>query len=205
MKKAILFLLIAAGSITVNAQSLKDLLYRGKLKKDSSSVIRQGDDLSSKIDTSSKKPAEPQKTATAAVSIDPSKAVNSIDPATDATGIKDSVATAGTEAKDNTASVKNNNKIWKEYMDSLVSILKTEVLPSKKIKKDTYYLYVEYEIGTDGQVTVTNVVSAPENTFLQQQVKDRLLLGAPQLSPVLDSSNKARKVKRKYNFNITKE
>ena len=30
--------------------------------------------------------------------------------------------------------------------------LKTDVLPSKKIKSETYYLYVDYEIGTDGQV-----------------------------------------------------
>jgi hypothetical protein len=90
-------------------------------------------------------------------------------------------------------------------MDSLVSTLKTDVLPSKKIKSETYYLYVDYEIGINGQVDVTNVVSSPENSFLQEQVKERLVLGAPQLTPVLDSTNKPRKVKRKYNFNITKE
>jgi hypothetical protein len=90
-------------------------------------------------------------------------------------------------------------------MDSLSSTLKTDVLPSKKIKSDTYYLYVDYEIGTDGQVNVTKVVSSPENSFLQDQVKQRLVLDAPKLDPVLDSTNKPRKVKRKYNFNITKE
>ena len=90
-------------------------------------------------------------------------------------------------------------------MDSLVSTLKTEVLSSKKIKKETYYLYVDYEIGTEGQVTVNSVTASPENSFLQDQVKERLTLTAPQLAPVIDSSGKARKVKRKYNFNITKE
>ena len=58
---------------------------------------------------------------------------------------------------------KNNQPILKEYMDSLVSTLKTDVLPSKKIKSDTYYLYVDYEIATDGEVEVTNVASSPEN------------------------------------------
>jgi hypothetical protein len=100
---------------------------------------------------------------------------------------------------------KSNTKIWKEYTDSLVSVLKTEVLSSKKIKKDTYYLYVDYEIGLDGQVNVTNVVATPENSFLQDHVKERMIHTVPQLSPVLDSNNKPRKVKRKYNFNITKE
>src|SRR5579885_1837604 len=44
--------------ISANAQEkpkLKDLLYSGKLKKDSSGVIRSTDDLSSKIDTTTKK------------------------------------------------------------------------------------------------------------------------------------------------------
>ncbi len=194
MKKGILFLLLAA-TVSANAQSLKDALYSGKLKMDSNSVIRKGDDLSSRIDTSSKKQAAaPEKAKIAAVSFDSANKLVATD-----------LPTGGADIKDNNATVKNNNALWKEYMDSLLSTLKTDVLPSKKIKSDTYYLYVDYEIGADGQVNVTNVVSSPENSFLQEQVKQRLLLSAPQLAPVLDSSNKPRKVKRKYNFNITKE
>lgn len=194
MKKGILFLLLVTG-VTANAQSLKDALYSGKLKMDSNSVIRKGDDLSSRIDTSTKKPVEPAKVKNAASPGDTSvKKVN----------IQGDSVTVVTEVKDNNATTKNNNQVFKEFMDSLVSTLKTDILPSEKIKSDTYYLYVDYEIGTDGQVNVTNVVSSPENAFLQEQVKERLILIAPQLSPVLDSSNKPRKVKRKYNFNITK-
>ena len=205
MKKAILFLLLA-GTINANAQSLKDLLYSGKLKMDSNTVIRKGDDLSSKIDTSTKKPADPAKAKITTIPGDPGKKTNpQTDSLTAGPGINDSLATAEGDVNDNNAPVKNNNQVWKEYMDSLVSLLKTDVLPSKKIKSETYYLYVDYEIGTDGQVNVTNVVSSPENSFLAEQVKDRLVLTAPQLSPVVDSSNKPRKVKRKYNFNITKE
>ena len=62
MKKGILFLLLAGlFASNAHAQSLKDLLYSGKLKKDSNTVIRKGDDLSSKIDTSTKKPVEQKK------------------------------------------------------------------------------------------------------------------------------------------------
>jgi len=207
MKKGILFLLLA-GLFTTNAdgQSLKDLLYSGKLKKDSNTVIRKGDDLSSKIDTSTKKPVEQETVKATAGSVDSAKkSVSKTDSANVGTDTEDASVTTESNIKDNHTPAKNNNTVFKEYMDSLSSTLKTDVLPSKKIKSDTYYLYVDYEIGTDGQVNVTNVVSSPENSFLQDQVKQRLVLDAPKLDPVLDSTNKPRKVKRKYNFNITKQ
>jgi hypothetical protein len=206
MKKGILFLLFA-GVVAANAQgqSLKDLLYSGKLKKDSNTVIRKGDDLSSKIDTSTKKPVEQETVKTTTANVNLAKKAGA---QADSVGLivdTDSLATTADNINSNNAPAKNNNAMFKEYMDSLSSTLKTDVLPSKKIKSDTYYLYVDYEIGTDGQVNVTNVVSSPENSFLQDQVKQRLVLDAPKLDPVLDSTNKPRKVKRKYNFNITKE
>ncbi len=103
------------------------------------------------------------------------------------------------------APVKTNTKIWKEYTDSLVSTLKAEVLNSKKVKKETYFLTVDYEINTDGSVNITNVISTPENAYIQSEVKNRIELTAPQLAPVLDSNKQPRKVKRKHNFSITKE
>lgn len=205
MKKAILFVLIA-GCFAANAQaqSLKDLLYSGKLKKDSNVVIRKGEDLSTRIDTGTKKPAEPAKAVTTAGA--EGKAANVM---TDSSGLAiaptDSTTAVTSVAPNPAPPAKNNNQLWKEYTDSLVSTLKTDVLPSKKIKSGTYYLYVDYELGTEGQVDVISVVASPENDFLAQQVKERILYSGLQLTPVLDSSNKPRKVKRKYNFNITKE
>ena len=215
MKKALVFLFLVIAT-TSNAQSLKDLLYSGKLKKDSNIVIRKGDDLSSRIDTGQKKPVEPETAKNTAAPVDSaaknttgpvdSTAKNLNSPADPAAMPGAVVVSTGVIATvpDKNAAAKNNNQILKEYMDSLVSTLKTDVLPSKKIKSDTYYLYVDYEIAVDGQVEVTNVVSSPENSFLQEQIKQRLVLDAPKLAPVLDSTNKPRKVKRKYNFNITK-
>ncbi len=200
MKKIIFFLLVISSvTINVNGQKLKDLLYGGKLKNDSGTVIRKTDDLSTKIDTTTKKPVEPEKinppTATTSVG---DSSVNKTTPPTDA-------ATPAANKPENNTAPKDNNKIWKEYMDSLVSNLKAEVLPNKKIKTGAYYVMLEYEIGPDGQVTINSVATSPENSFLQQQVKDRLSLTAPQMNPpAAATTGKPRSAVKKYNFTITK-
>src|SRR4051794_38577214 len=80
MKKGILFLLLVA-SFSAKAQSLKDLLYSGKLKNDSNTVIRKTDDLSTKIDTTSrKKTVEAQKTDVVTKPVDTSVKVTGAKP-----------------------------------------------------------------------------------------------------------------------------
>ncbi|HQV60015.1 MAG TPA: hypothetical protein PLG08_04535 [Chitinophagaceae bacterium] len=195
MKKGILFLLLVS-TLTSNAQSLKDALYGGKLKTDSGTVIKKGDDLSSKIDTSKKKPVEPEKTKITAVAMDSS--------ITKMTVQTDSAAIVVNKLDNNTVS-KDNNKIWKEFMDTVISTLKQEVMTSKKIKKGDYYVMVDYEIGLDGQVTVTNVFPSPENKYIQEQVKERLSIDTPRLNPVLSGNGKPRKVVKRTNFTITKD
>lgn len=201
MKKGILFLLIVCATVVrAEAQSLKDLLYSGKLKKDTSSVIRKTDDLQSKIDTAQKKQAEPEKpkpvTAPVARQVEQDGGSSQVPAA-------DSVASAEPTATNATAS-KSNNKIWKEHSDALAAALKTEVLSSKKVKKGTYFFTVNYEIETNGAVSITNVTVSPENDFLLEQVKQRLTSAPPQLQPVLDN-NQPRKVKRRYNFTVAKD
>ena len=195
MKKGILFLLLVT-TLTSNAQSLKDALYGGKLKTDSGTVIKKGDDLSSKIDTSKKKPVEPEKTKITAITRDSS--------ITKMTIHTDSAAIVVNKL-DNITVSKDNNKIWKEFMDTVISTLKQEVMTSKKIKKGDYYVMVDYEIGLDGQVTVTNVFPSPENKYIQEQVKERLSIDTPRLNPVLSGNGKPRKVVKRTNFTITKE
>ena len=195
MKKGILFLLLVS-TLTSNAQSLKDALYGGKLKTDSGTVIKKGDDLSSKIDTSKKKPVEQEKTKITAVAMDSS--------ITKMTVQTDSAAIVVNKLDNNTVS-KDNNKIWKEFMDTVISTLKQEVMTSKKIKKGDYYVMVDYEIGLDGQVTVTNVFPSPENKYIQEQVKERLSIDTPRLNPVLSGNGKPRKVVKRTNFTITKD
>jgi len=195
MKKGILFLLVVT-TLTSNAQSLKDALYGGKLKTDSGTVIKKGDDLSSKIDTSKKKPVEPEKTKIPAVAMDTS--ITKVNVPTDSAAIV-------VNKTDKTTALKDNNKTWKEFMDTVISTLKQEVMTSKKIKKGDYYVMVDYEIGLDGQVTVTNVFPSPENKYIQEQVKERLSIDTPRLNPVLSGNGKPRKVVKRTNFTITKE
>jgi hypothetical protein len=216
MKNLILIILLIGGALAVQAQekkqSLKDLLYGGKLKKDSTGVIHSTDDLSKKIDTSSKKET------TVVANLPAANAQQDKNPAISKTDANANVATSGADTimtkTDSaatvsvpaiTASSKSNTKLWKEYTDSLVKTLNDEVLKSKQIKKNTYYLMVDYEIATDGQVTITSVTSTPENSFLQGQVRQIMDSSPLRLNPITDSGNQPKKVKRKQMFTVTKD
>jgi len=191
MKKGVFFLLIAIITINVNAQTLKDALYGGKLKTDSGTVIKKGDDLSTKIDTSRKKPVEPEKTKPTIIT-------------TDTAAKKTSITNDVTPPVDNAVTTKDNNKIWKDFIDASISTLNTEVMTSKKLKKGEYFIMVDYAIELDGKVTINNVYPTPENKFLEEQVKERLGIDTPQLSPVLSSNGKPRKVNKRHNFTLVK-
>lgn len=196
MKKAILFISIII-SVSANAQSLKDALYGGKLKTDSNTVLRKGEDLTSKIDTTTKKkPVVPEKNMSAALSLDSIKKWTSpVD-----------TSTAHVIDKTNTVAVsKDNNRLWKDFVDSLISTLNQEVMTSKKINKGNYYITVDYAIATDGAVAVTNVLMVPENKFLSEQVKERLSIDTPRLNPVLSGNGTPRKVTKRYNFTLNKD
>lgn len=103
------------------------------------------------------------------------------------------------------AKPKDNNAIWKDYMNSVVPVMQSELMNGKKIKKGTYYASVSYTIETDGQVTISDVLLTPENEGLKKQIKDRIEQETPQLTPVVNSSGTPRKVTRKYNFTLTKD
>ena len=206
--KYFILLLFLGGLGVVQAQqkqSLKDLLYSGKLKKDSSGVIRSTDDLSTKIDTTTKE-AIPEKRKIVTVTSDSVKNVSSlIGDSAVTVEAKDSVTTTAIAPKENKVPALTNNRIWKDYIDSLVRSLKSEVFTSKQIKKDTYYVTIDYEIEIDGKVSVESVTSAPENKYFESQVRQMLDDKPFNLNPVVDSTNKPHKVKRKQNFSITKD
>ena len=193
MKKLILLAVLAI-SFSADAQKLKDLLYSGKMKSDSGTTVKQSDDRSKIIDTTAKKPVEPAKPLVAPKDTS-AGAVLPFD-----------VVTPVSEEPKTTAEVnRDNNRIWKEFIDSLVSTLKSEVLSSKKIKKGTYNVLADYEIGLDGSVTIKNVFVTPESDWLSLQVKERLGISTPKLNPVLGSNGKPRKVNKRYSFTVVKD
>jgi len=213
--KYVILAIFLFGGLAIQAQekekqSLKNLLFSGKLKKDSTGVIRSTDDLSTKIDTSTKKETAAVAANQPAANVpDKNAAVSKGDPATSVSTIG-AVAVTNTDSAAvvplaNTPPAKTNTKLWKEYTDSLVRTLNDEVLKSKQIKKNTYYLMVDYEIAPDGQVTFTNLTSTPESSFLTAQVRQIMDSTPLRLNPVTDSSNQGKKVKRKQQIVITKE
>jgi hypothetical protein len=215
MKYAILILFLIGGVVMVQGQekkpSLKDLLFSGKLKKDSSGVIRSTDDLSQKIDTTTKKEAQPVESNSPATKVQQDNSAVSSKAGVSTTVVASGLDTTATKTdtavtvQATTVPVKSNTKLLKEYTDSLVRTLQEGPLKAKQIKKNTYYVMLDYEIDTDGQVTFTNVTSTPENSLLQAQVKQIIDSTPLRLNPVTDSNNQGKKVKRKQQFSVTKD
>ncbi len=193
--KRIIFLLFLAGSLSTEAQTLKDALFSGRLKKDSSKVIRSTDDLSNKIDTSARKPVD---------SLKLKMAISGDSTLADSLNLAADDQLAGTEPPAVKAPPKDNDVVLKEFIDSVITTINTEVLPDKKVKDGSYFILVNYEIGTDGQFAVLNVTATPENSFLRDQIKERLNLFAPKLQPIIFNGN-PRRVVRKYNFTLSKK
>jgi hypothetical protein len=219
MKKGILLLLIAF-SFTAKAQSLKDLLYSGKLRNDSNTVVRKTDDLKSKTDNTDRKAAAERAASQTVVAVIPGDSLKRANLPADSNAavaegktvapaetarVNDTSATTPAEPVAPPAPVKTNSKIWKEYTESLVTTLKAEVLSNKKLKKETYYVLADYEIGADGKADLVNLTVSPDNAFLLDQVKQRLADNPPAFTPVMDSNNQPKKVKRKFNFYLIKE
>ena len=232
MKKGILILLLFCAQFA-DAQSLKDALFSGRLKNDNNSVIRKGEDLSTKmVDTTRKATVDTVirfkgdsltldsiakgmavHRDTILVSTVDNKVIPATQPAAPVTEgaateapASDTAAAAVEEApKEAAPAAKSNNTLMKEYVDSVAKTLNTEVLNSKKIKKGTYYVTVSYAIETDGKVDITEVIVSPENAFLQSNIRSQLELEPPRLDPVKNSAGVPRKVSRKYNFTLNKE
>lgn len=212
-----MLLLLAAG-FAAQGQSLKEALYGGKLKNQAGTVIRKGDDLSAKIDTTTRVDTL-QKFAAAADSAKarPVTAATAVSKPADATTSAAVTTTAGVDTATQAgiaepapavavaaAPIKDNNALWKEYITGMLPTFNSEMLPNKKVKKGAYSVMVTYSIDTDGQTAVTDVFVAPENDFIKEQVKTRLM-DSPKLAPVLNSAGAARKVTKRYSFTLTKE
>ncbi|MBN8672772.1 MAG: hypothetical protein J0L56_01495 [Chitinophagales bacterium] len=192
MKKIFILLIAVLMVSAVGAQqTLKEALYGGRLKNDSGSVVKKTDDLKTKIDTSQKKTEEiraKDSIAKAVVKEDSVKLER----------IKENVVVASKEI------AKDNNTVWKDFMDKLSTDIRTEVMTSKKIKDGTYSVLLNYEIGVDGHVSVISVSSDPSNSFLESQVKERITLNAPVLSPAVTATGKPRKVSKKQVLTFSK-
>lgn len=188
MKTILIFVLSAIVS-SASAQTLKEALFSGRLKTDSSSVIKKNDSLKL-VSDSVFKARKDSIAAAKAVAQKNSNTANQPE--------------ANPTNSANTNSPEKSNT-WKEFIDEYSGIIKKEVLPSSKIPIGSYSILIEYTIETDGNVTTNNVYCTPENAYLSQQIKTRMMINAPQLSPVLMSNGKPRKALKKQALTFVKE
>lgn len=209
MKAIVLFSMVML-AVSAKSQSLKEALYGGKLKADTGAVIRKGDSLkiqenmAQKVVEDSIKKSINDSLKKEAIAVQTEKAIAA---GKDTTGIADAVlnpVSPAEPAATETALPKDNNKIWKSYIDSLTLTIKSEVLSSGKIKKGNYFVLIDYKINPDGQISVTSVTSDPQNSYLEQNIKDRLTLDGPRLNPIIDATGRARTVNRKQTLNFVK-
>jgi hypothetical protein len=195
MKTLLLILFITLCS-TLHAQKLKDILYSGKLKTDTGTVIKKGDSLRLKENP-------PPPTADSVKKI----IADDTDPKDSTVSGAEAVPDAAPPPPANpaAAATADNNKIWKQFVDEYTAIIKTDVMTSKKIKPGVYSVLLEYEIGIDGNITTNNVSSSPQSAYLVEEIKRRMMINTPQMTPVLMSNGKPRKVLKKQMLTFSKE
>ena len=207
--KAIFLVTVFLLAISAKSQSLVEALYGGKLKADTGAVIRKGDSLKIKENMAQKIVADSINMAQKIIADSIKKETiavekqNAIAAGKDTTTIINAATAAETLPAEKTIP-KDNNKIWKTFIDSITTTIRSEVITSNKLKKGAYSVLIEYEIKPDGQININNVTSDPQNSFLEGQIKVRLTLDAPQLNPVMGTNGKPRTVIKKQLLNFMK-
>jgi hypothetical protein len=213
MKAIVLFTIILLAT-SAKSQSLLDAIYSGKLKADTGAVLRKGDSLKIKENMAQKVVADSIRkdsiaAANVAAAIEKQNAAASTKETTN--GATTNTSTAGNPGAPPAESSavekavpKDNNRIWKTFVDSVSNSIKSEVLSSGKIKKGAYSVLINYEIMPTGQINIISVASDPENSFLDGQIKMRLTLDAPALNPVLGTNGQPRTVARKQMLTFVK-
>jgi hypothetical protein len=73
-------------------------------------------------------------------------------------------------------------KVWKRFIETNTQIISQQADDTKKVKKGTYQVDVEYEIGVNGRVTTKGITCNPPNEFITAQVTE-LMKRPPILAP----------------------
>lgn len=172
MRSLFIFLLFFLNA-SCPGQSLKDSLFSGKLKVDSALLIK------SKANVTKPPPDSAQKAL----------------PASEKKAGADSlVKQSGAEKTE--IKFSDNNKIWKKFVDEYTATITSEISSTKKVKRGTYSVMIDYEIGTDGAITTKNVTCTPGSDYLVEQIKERMMPNAPRLAPLIREGVARKSVKR---------
>ena len=181
MRIYFLFIFLCFSS-SVFAQSLKDSLFGGKLRADTGKTFISKD--------TSKYVAPKVYNATTAVQGNAKK--------TEVVKPDESMPDSLNKT------FYQKQKLWKRFIDVNTPLISQQAGDSRKVKKGTYTIDVEYEIGLNGRVTMTGITSNPPNQFLQEQVTE-LMKRAPVLSPPVYDDGKPRKLNATQTISIVKK
>jgi hypothetical protein len=183
----IFFLIIFSFSLSqVMGQRLRDSLYGGKLKSDTGKTFVSKDTSKYVVlenKTVSSQPGDKKPTSRNTVEI----------------------------AKPDESMPDTLNKLyyakqkqWKRFIETNVPIITQQANDSRKVKKGTYEIEIEYEIGLNGRVTTKGITSNPPNEFLTEQVTE-LMKRPPVLAPPIYSDGKPRVLPARQTITVVKK
>lgn len=95
-------------------------------------------------------------------------------------------------------------RFWKKFIENNTQIISQQADDTKKVKKGTYQIDVEYEIGVNGRITTKGITCNPPNAFLIEQVTE-LMKRTPVLSPPIYSDGKPRSLAATQPITIVKK
>ena len=184
----IFFLMVFSLFLTraIAQQRLRDSLYGGRLKADTGKTFVSKDTSKYVVlqnETVSSQPGEKQKPGTNA---------------------------AGTIKLDESMPDSLNKlfyakqKQWKRFIETNTQIISQQADETRKVKKGSYEIEVEYEIGLNGRITTKGITSNPPNEFLIAQVTE-LMKRPPILSPPIYNDGKPRVLPAKQSITIIKK
>jgi hypothetical protein len=98
----------------------------------------------------------------------------------------------------------SKQKLWKRFIENNTQIVSQLADDTRKVKKGTYEVEVEYEIGLNGRVATKGITCNPPNEFITEQVTE-FMKRPPVLSPPIYSDGKPRVLPAKQTITIVKK
>jgi hypothetical protein len=203
MKTYLILLVAVLISSSLMSQSLKDSLFKGKLKNPlAAQAAAQKDSLK----------AEAAKDSVAAAAVASTTTTTSTSGSIDSTASADPnvPATEAIKPEDNTMPDSLNKtyyakqKAWKRFIDQQTMIISSQADESRKVKTGEYYIEFDYTIGINGRVKASNITVSPKNDFIMETITD-ILSRPPVLAPPIYGDGKPRPISAKQQMTILKK
>lgn len=196
MKTYFILLVAVLISSSLMSQSLKDSLFKGKLKNPlAAQAAVQKDSLK----------AEAAKDSVAAATVAATTTTSGTTPADPAAPVTEAM-----KPEDNTMPDSLNKlyyakqKAWKRFIDQQTMIISSQADESRKVKTGEYYIEFDYTIGINGRVKASNITVSPKNDFIIETLTD-ILSRPPVLAPPIYGDGKPRPISAKQQMTILKK